>query len=79
METTKQSIKAKKSVKLADAEHDQFVRFVNDRTQEEAGNILGVHRLTIQRVYFLGQGSPKTIEKIRTVLKQKNRQRKLTA
>jgi hypothetical protein len=61
--------KNKKSIALTKQEHRSFRKWCDGRLVMDAAEELGLSRFTIHRIYFSGQGSPETIEKILTKIK----------
>ena len=62
--------KNKKSLKLSKQEHTSFKKWCDKRLVVDAAEELGVSRFTVHRIYFSGQGSPDTINKILSVIKE---------
>jgi len=59
----------RKSEKLTKPEHRAFINWVkNQDTKIDAAHALGIHRVSLDRIYIIGSGSPETIGKIRNVL-----------
>lgn len=59
----------RKSEKLTKTEHRAFINWVKSHdTKIDAAEALGIHRVSIDRIYVIGSGSPETIAKIRKVL-----------
>lgn len=56
--------KNRKSQKLTKQEHTAFKKWCDKRLVMDAAEELNISRFTVQRIYFSGQGSPDTIEKI---------------
>ena len=64
--------RVRKSEKLTEKEHRQFISWVNSQpTLEDAAEKLEVVRGTIDRIRYIGSGSPETIAKIKKIISKK--------
>lgn len=63
------SNRKRKSEKLTKQEHRAFINWVKKQhTKIDAAEAIGIHRVSLDRIYVLGSGNPKTISTIRSVI-----------
>ncbi len=61
--------KEKRSEKMSRADHKALKAWVHSQdTNQQAADILGISRTSLDRIYVLGSGKPSTIAKIKEVL-----------